>query len=1084
MMNMRKTVYSIFLKSPKNRRLSLLFLFTVLLISLFLLVLPPTALQAQADTGVNKSSFPKVPTGIWPPSSNGEEFQYEGYVRKLTKIYDQLLTGENASGQIIDILSRMENQDEIHAHLEALGYSVENKKKYDTAAQVFDQLTQKKDLQSTLLAADVLLKIIMATKISGYGITREIVNFPDIICDRAATLLDHSNPVVQSMGEWTLALRVKKQNFLARNIKDVIRPESCKKAWYLKWLKRTAQYDLQDDYGRQLVHLNRHRTLQGLNAEVDKVTARIDKMLAAPNSQKTEALYATFMESAKNTRAAITKGDLDAGHKAYIELRKAGRKVVEAGRSEFPVEGLVYFTNNAIPGGIWNVNVPVTGDTNIPFGDIYIKKSADPAAPVKALIPKKKIGDGSVRGIDLSWEGDKILFSYWLQPIDGTKPFGWNHTKNAHLFEMDLKTGDVKQLTNTPGYNDIEPCFLPDGGYVFASDRSSFGNQCAGPFLQDKRCTTLYRLDPRRSDKPVAISNNKDFDRHPHVLNDGTVSFMHWEYQERDLYHLHTVWRCRPDGTNMDAYYKQHINLPCSIRDVQQAPDSDFCAATAQGHHDAQDGPVILFNPSLGINNEKAMWLVTPGVTPVERGLGPLYKQVVPEGGVENRGGSYINPFPMSDKAFLVGHEMNIGDRNNEPEFVLYYIDVWGNKELLQKDDEMSAFMPYPLRPRKRPPVVADTVDPKKTYATAFVENVYRDLPGVKKGAVKYLRMSQSLMLPAPVDNDSPQYDFNHIHWLPGDATMAHFGYWDFSPKRTVGIVKVEADGSAYFKVPAGTPVYLQALDENYCEIRRMRTSFTLQRGEFRGCTGCHESRLQAVGTKPVYPKETLEKGPQMPVEPTWGINTVMDYRKHIQPIFDKHCISCHGAEKPNAGLDLTGREIGGFSQSYRSIFGMKPQDPTIIHELDWHLRLHPEAQNDKFISGKEGQKIIKEKMQKNTWPGMLVSISDRFDNADITQPYQFGSNKSKLIRTLLDDEKHSKKVRPNLSEEEWLLLVTWVDHNANYYSTIIDKSEWNSRKKLTRVPYYLPSPWIPADTNPSFYNKTDPSAVPVIPEK
>ena len=98
---------------------------------------------------------------------------------------------------------------------------------------------------------------------------------------------------------------------------------------------------------------------------------------------------------------------------------------------------------------------------------------------------------------------------------------------------------------------------------------------------------------------------------------------MHWEYQERDLYQLQNAWRCRPGGTNMDAFYKQHISVPHSIRDVQQAPDSPTCVATAQGHHDAHNGPVILFNPSLGINNPDTLQLVTPGTASVEGELGP-----------------------------------------------------------------------------------------------------------------------------------------------------------------------------------------------------------------------------------------------------------------------------------------------------------------------------------------------------------------------------------------------------------------------------------------------------------------------------
>jgi hypothetical protein len=677
-----------------------------------------------------------------------------------------------------------------------------------------------------------------------------------------------------------------------------------------------------------------------------------------------------------------------------------------------------------------------------------------------------------------------MVFSYWNQPIDPKiVPQGWNTRRNAHIYELDVATGAVRQLTDSPGNNDIEPCYLPSGDVVFASDRSSFGNQCAGPFIQDKRCTTLFRLDPKRSKVPVAISNNKDFDRFPHVLNDGTVVFMHWEYQERDLYNLHTAWRCRPDGTNMDALYKQHIAYPMSIRSVRQAPESHICVATAQGHHDSHIGPVITFDPSLGINNPDAMQLVTPGVLAVEGGLGPLYRQVVPEGGVENRGGSYIDPFPMSSQAFLVGHDMDGtgGYRRGSgmSEFAIYYIDVWGNRELIHRDKEMSCFMPYPLRKRQRPPVVADSIKPDATFATAFVENVYRDLPGVENGAVKYLRISQRLMLPAPVDYADPDHRFNHLHWQPGDSTAMHFGYWTFAPTRTIGLVKVAPDGSAYFKVPAGTPVYLQALDENHCEVRRMRTSFTLQRGELRSCIGCHESRLQAAATQSVYSRGTLSRQPQPPVPPPWGDCTVQDYRRDIQPIFDKHCIRCHGDAKPKAGLDLTGRPSHGFTQSYRSLFGFGPGDPQLITDLELHKDLHPEAAAASYVSDRKKVRAGLKLIQQSQYPGQLISISDKNSrDASVTQPYQFGTNRSKLIRKLLDDPEH-QKIRAEIGQPDWLALVTWIDHNANFHSTLMDKSRYQRERKVTRVPYYLPDPWVPADLNPSFYNRRDTSIVP-----
>ena len=112
--------------------------------------------------------------------------------------------------------------------------------------------------------------------------------------------------------------------------------------------------------------------------------------------------------------------------------------------------------------------------------------------------------------------------------------------------------------------------------------------------------------------------------------------------------------------------------------------------------------------------------------------------------------------------------------------------------------------------------------------------------------------------------------------------------------------------------------------------------------------------------------------------------------------------------------------------------------------------------------------------MQTNGWPGQLIAISDRLGDSSITQPLQFGSNKSRLIRVLLDDQKDHKDLRSKMTPEQWLALVTWVDYNATYHSTLFDVSHYNQTKSFTRVPYNLPSPWEPADLGPPFLNKAD----------
>lgn len=959
--------------------------------------------------------------------------------------------------------------DELRRRAADMGAIINLEGAYDEALKLVDELLSKRDLRADLIASYLLFETSSRLIGSSYGLNDEIRHFPDEICAKAVELLDHSNPFVQATAEWMLSERVKQQDGSTRKLGEMFQTGAVGAPWYEQWKSRDPRLDLRDDYCRQVIQLGQHFTIEGMSAAVDAVSERMTKLARDPATRQ-GAATPDYMPALENARASLAGGNLEAAHWSYLQLRKTARDQIIAARPDFPGEGVVFYTNPRITGGVWNVNVPVIGRTNMPVGDLFLKTSADPADPAKPLDVAAKIGDGSIRGIDLNWESDKIVLSWWHQEIDGSPPFGWNVNQNACLYELDLRTGAIQQLTNEPGYNDIEPAFLPDGGYVFASDRSSYGNQCAGPILQNKRCTTLFRVDPRRADRPVALSNNKDFDRHPHVLNDGTIAFMHWEYQERGLYHSHNVWRCRPDGTNMDAYYKQHISTPMSIRDVRQVPGSVLHVATAQGHHDAHNGPIILFNPSLGINNEEAMWNLTPGVSDIEGGFGPLAHQIVPEGGVLNGGGSYINPFPMSDKAFLAGNDMT----GNEVEFNLYYVDVWGNRELIHRDQDGSCFMPYALRQRQRPPVVADMIDPQANFATAFLEDVYRDLPGVERGEVKYLRMSQALMLPAPVyQKGDDTWDYNHLHYLPGDATMRHFGHWVWAPRRTIGIVDVEPDGSAFFKVPAGTPVYLQALDENFCEVRRMRTSFTLQRGEFRSCTGCHETRLETVGNRKPMPRQLLAKGPQQPKPEPWGDRTVLDFEKHIQPIFDKNCVECHGERNPEAGLDFTARKIGGFNQSYRTVFGLKPEDPTPVKTLKWHLVLNPDAKEDAYIENRDAVKIF-EKMQANKWPGQLVAISDRMGDASISPVLEFGSNRSKLIQTLLEHPDH-EFAREEMGEDAWRTLVAWVDYNAYYHGSLFDVRNFNETGTFPRVPYNLPDVWKePADLNPTFYNRAD----------
>ena len=148
--------------------------------------------------------------------------------------------------------------------------------------------------------------------------------------------------------------------------------------------------------------------------------------------------------------------------------------------------------------------------------------------------------------------------------------------------------------------------------------------------------------------------------------------------------------------------------------------------------------------------------------------------------------------------------------------------------------------------------------------------DVYRGLePKVKRGQVKYLRVCQEVRadLRQLAGGD---YQQDHEQFLDWYATPVHkvsgpHGWPSYVAKGVVGLVPVEADGSANFFAPAGKVLYFQALDENFNELQRMRSVVQLHAGETRGCVGCHEDRNERAadfGHDPAGPATPADASP------------------------------------------------------------------------------------------------------------------------------------------------------------------------------------------------------------------------------
>jgi len=833
----------------------------------------------------------------------------------------------------------------------------------------------------------------------------------DTVAEVAAKLLDHKDIFVRAMAEWAITRKVGNDN----NHEEINWTAASDAAWFKKWLAIPLADRIEMDYCRQAVELGIYNDAARLKSSVDEMIARVVKMNAKCDSLKPI-----------RTRMNATS-DIASLRRLWLEARRAMRPVAFA-RSELNFDGiLVYtrFTMHYKP----NVCGVHTSWSYKPGGDIQIVSGLEKHKSIKNLI-KNRLGPGHVHGLDLSFDAKKVVFSWANQPVwppkystrwprGGNACHAWelrNCTIPPHLYEMDIASGKITQLTDHNFWTDVEPVYCPDGSIAFTSDRSANSPSCDGQ-MNDLTDHNLYSITPDR--KSIRrLTNQKDVDMHPHLFNNGLIGYLRWEYQERHFWDVHSVWTVRPDGTMSDALFKQHLGAPTSVRDARSIPGSSKMVAIAAGHHCLPKGPIVILNPNKGLSAEEGVQILTRGPEPQERSQTWKRKTMwrsnyVPGGGVNDAGGHYMTPYAISERVFMASY--GYGSKNavryrhyksdvDSNGLGVYLIDTFGNKELIYRDPLHSVYSVVPFAKRKTPPAMPDATDYSKNYATCIVPDIYEGMQGVKRGEVKYIRIAEAL--PWPI--------------VPGLGVKR----WDLSnrwcPVRVIGTVPVEVDGSAHFKVPTvdSASVYFQALDANHMEIRRMRSNISFQPGETRACNGCHETQSVAVSRQ----RGIASRRPaDMPKAPSWGARTVVGFENLIQPILDKKCIRCHTGSEAKAKIDLS--------------------------------------------KGKAYNTIVRHRR--------LVALSNRQSDGSVTSVKQFGSHKSKLITNLMDkDYKAHEQVK--LTSEEWITLVTWVDANAPNQHMMWSKRPADGGRSRWEV-YDWGDPWAPSKQTPAMGDRLVP---------
>ena len=283
-------------------------------------------------------------------------------------------------------------------------------------------------------------------------------------------------------------------------------------------------------------------------------------------------------------------------------------------------------------------------------------------------------GPGHVHGMDLWWDGDRVVFGYAKAKSDRAarglaRPrrtsYRLRRTEEpTHLFEIGIDGRDLRQLTarrvERPGPD------LPAQRRHRVRLRAVRLRRCSATrYDKDETSCNLYVMRPDGSDIR-RLSVNKDGDYLPHYLDDGTIGYTRWEYQERSWANIQSIWIVRPDGTGADALFKQHFNDPWALEDVPLDPRQQReLVAIAAGHHTLAAGPVVVDRRRApGMNDPTGIRIVTPGVMPPEGGMTGT---PVAEGGVLDTRRLLHDPLAAVGEDFLVSYSFDGHDYRQAP---------------------------------------------------------------------------------------------------------------------------------------------------------------------------------------------------------------------------------------------------------------------------------------------------------------------------------------------------------------------------------------------------------------------------------
>lgn len=505
-----------------------------------------------------------------------------------------------------------------------------------------------------------------------------------------------------------------------------------------------------------------------------------------------------------------------------------------------------------------------------------------------------------ISGYDLSFDAKQIVFSGKL-----------SERTTYGLFLLNLEDGAVTKIATDPGRDYTAPIFLPGEKIMFTTNAIVEAN---APQHRDEyeRGTTLQigRINADGTNEELGPRNlsHRTF---PTLASDGHVMLTQWDHLG-NMNAGHLLFMNQDMTQLREAFGKEGTGASNSTLKAREISPGRFVAIATARNRTIQAGALIdirLGTVATDADGNVSAFDKMSEATATYRDLSPD----VPHDNTPSAEtvGRYYDAFPLNakDKPDLLVSWADgpvessvLGSAGLAANFGLYIYDTQRQQRRpLLDDPEMWDIFARPLQTRSAPPVVASSLDSNlagtgQTLIGAM--NVYdSSLKSFDPGSIYGVRVSEG---------------FSSEEGFP-----MMFGSTMFEGMATLGVARVQADGSWAAQVPANVPLRLQTVDTFGMSNFSEPVWFSGRPGENRFCGGCHENRTKTTVINPgitdalaqgatVFSKSAAVRSDRKSMTFTRDGIVGVAWDKAIQPMFDAKCISCHNGSPSAANPSYT----------------------------------------------------------------------------------------------------------------------------------------------------------------------------------